>query len=42
LNTVILGDEDHSAQWALPYDADKKAVGVICLDNNRFRKILME
>jgi hypothetical protein len=42
LNTVILGDEDGPAQWALPYDAENKTVGIICLDNNRIRKILME
>ena len=40
LNTVILGDEDGPAQWALPYNAENKTVGVICLDNNRIRKIL--
>ncbi len=40
LNTVILGDEDGPAQWVLPYDAENKTVGVICLDNNRIRKIL--
>ena len=40
LNTYILGDEDGPAQWVLPMDKDKKTVGVICLDNNRIRKIL--
>jgi hypothetical protein len=27
---------------SLPYDAENKTVGVICLDNNRIRKILQE
>jgi len=42
LNTVILGDDDGPAQWVLPYDAENKTVGVICLDNNRICKILQE
>jgi hypothetical protein len=42
LNNVILGDEDGLAQWCLPYDDDKKSVGVICLDNNCIQKILLD
>lgn len=42
LNTIVLGDEDGPAQWCLPYDKDNKTVGVICLDNNRIRRILVE
>jgi hypothetical protein len=41
-NTTILGDEDGPAQWCLPYDKDNKTVGIICLDNNRIRKVIME
>jgi hypothetical protein len=37
LKTAILGDEDSSTQWALPYDADSKTVRVICLDNNKIK-----
>jgi len=40
LNTVILGDEDGPAQWALLYNAENKTVGVNCLDNHRIRKLL--
>jgi hypothetical protein len=40
LNTVILVDDDGPAQWVLPYNQEKKTVGVICLDNNHIRKIL--
>ena len=40
LNNNILGDEDGPAQWVLPMDKDNKSVGIICLDNNRIRKIL--
>jgi len=42
LNTIVLGDEDGTAQWCLPYDKDNKTVGGICLDNNRIRRILVE
>ncbi len=42
LNTIILGDKDGPAQWALPYDDEKKTVGVICLDNNLIQKILLD
>jgi len=41
-NTTILGDEDGPAQWCLPYDKDNKTVGIICLDDNRIRKVIME
>jgi hypothetical protein len=39
-NTNILGDEDGPAQWNLPMNDSGKSVGIICLDNNRIRKII--
>ncbi len=39
-NNKILGDEDDPAQWCLPMNEVGKNVGVICLDNNRVRKII--
>jgi hypothetical protein len=39
-NNQILGDEDGPAQWRLPMDEQGKNVGIICLDNNRIRKII--
>jgi hypothetical protein len=39
-NTSILGDEDGPAQWCLPMDDDGKNIGIICLDNNRIRKVI--
>jgi hypothetical protein len=39
-NQKILGDEDGPAQWRLPMDDAGKNVGIICLDNNRIRKII--
>jgi hypothetical protein len=40
LNTVILGEDDGPAQWVLPYNPEKKTVGIICLDDNCIQKIL--
>jgi hypothetical protein len=39
-NTEILGDEDGPAQWCMTMSDDGHNVGVICLDNNRVRKII--
>ncbi len=41
-NTKILGDDDGPAQWCLPYDNENKTAGIICLDNNRIRKVMAE
>jgi hypothetical protein len=41
LNTKILGDDDGPVLWCLPYDNDNKMVGIICLDNNRIRKVML-
>ncbi len=40
LNTEILGDEEGPAQWRLPMDDNGTNVGIICLDNNRIRKVI--
>ena len=39
-STSILGDDDGPAQWCLPMNGDGKNVGIICLDNNRIRKVI--
>jgi hypothetical protein len=39
-NNVILGDADGPAQWVIPMNDDGTNVGIICLDNNRIRKVL--
>jgi hypothetical protein len=40
LNTEILGNEDVPAQWQLPMNDVGTNVGIICLDNNRIRKVI--
>jgi hypothetical protein len=39
-NETILGDADGPAQWTLPMNDEKTNVGLICLDNNRIRKVI--
>ena len=41
-NTKCLGDEDGPAQWCLPYENENKTAGIICLENNRIRKVMAE
>jgi hypothetical protein len=40
INQNVLGDEANPAQFAFPAEDDSKTVGIICLDNNRTRKIV--
>jgi len=39
-NTIVIGTELHPGQWDCPKDKTKKEVGIICLDNNRTRKVV--
>jgi len=40
VNTIVIGTQFHPGQWDCPKDKAKKEVGIICLDNNRTRKIV--
>ncbi len=40
MNTVVIGSEFYPGQWDCPKDKAKKEVGIICLDNNRTRKVV--
>jgi hypothetical protein len=40
INNNVLGDEDNPAQFACPAEDSAKHIGIICLDNNRTRKIV--
>jgi len=40
VNTIVIGTRFHPGQWDCPKDKAKKEVGIICLDNNRTRKIV--
>jgi hypothetical protein len=33
VNTSILGDKDHPAQWSVPYDPKEKQIMRICMAN---------
>jgi hypothetical protein len=39
-STTIWGREDRPVTWRCPYDAEKKAVGKLCLDNVRTRSAI--
>ena len=40
MNSSVLGTEERPIVWRCPYDAEKKQVGVICLDNVRTCRVL--
>ena len=40
MNSSVLGSEDRPIIWKCPYDADKKQVGTICLDNVGTRSVV--
>jgi hypothetical protein len=40
VNTEILGTEETPGAWVVPMSADKKEVGIICMDNTRARKVV--
>jgi len=40
VNTIVIGTRFHPGQWDCPKDKAKNEVGIICLDNNRTRKIV--
>jgi hypothetical protein len=40
INRTILGTEDDPCQWMCPFDAQKKEIGPITMDNVRTRKII--
>jgi hypothetical protein len=40
MNREVLGDDDGPAQWSAPMHDNRKTVGTITLDNNRFRLVL--
>ncbi len=40
MNSSVLGTEKRPIVWKCPFDADKKQVGTICLNNVRTRRVL--
>jgi len=40
VNTNVIGTEFNLGQWDCPKDKAKNEVGIICLDNNRTRKVV--
>jgi len=40
MNTVVIGSVFYPGQWDCPKDKSKNEVGIICLDNNRTRKVI--
>ena len=40
VNTEILGTEETPGAWVVPMSADKKEVGIICMENTRARKVV--
>jgi len=40
VNTVVIGTDFNPGQWDCPKDKAKKEVGIICLNNNRTRKVI--
>jgi len=40
MNTIVIGSELHPGQWDCLKDKTKKEIGIICLDNNRTRKVV--
>jgi hypothetical protein len=40
INRVILGTDDDPCQWMCPYDAQKKELGPITMDNVRTRRVV--
>jgi len=40
VNTNVIGTEFNPGQWDCPKDKAKNEVGIICLDNNRTRKVV--
>ena len=40
MNTEILGTEETPGAWVVPMSADKKEVGIICMENTRARKVV--
>ena len=40
INTSILGTDDDPCQWTCPYDANKKELGPITMDNVRTRRVV--
>ncbi|KAL7559833.1 hypothetical protein ACA910_015372 [Epithemia clementina (nom. ined.)] len=40
MNTKVLGSNDNPTQWQVPYDVTTKTIAVICIDNERIRKVI--
>jgi hypothetical protein len=40
MNTEILGTDQTPGAWVVPMSADKKEVGIICMENTRARKVV--